>query len=96
MKNLQIVVCTIEPAEPFIYWVNGKATIETLTKIEGDLTESYKELILQANKEDCDLKFEASYVPDETQYGSGYGDVLHIPGYFDLTVIKKIPWGDAQ
>ena len=96
MSHLQIGVCTIEPTEPFIYWANGNATIEILTNIEKNLRESYEELIQEASRNECDIKFEASYVPPETQYGTGYGDVLTIPGYFDLTVIEKMPWDDSQ
>lgn len=30
-----------------------------------------------------------SYVPGETQYGSGYGDVYNIPGYIEWEIVKR-------
>lgn len=29
------------------------------------------------------------FTPGETQYGTGYGDVLHIPGYFEFEIVGE-------
>jgi len=91
-KQLEIGIFCIEPTEPFIYWVNGEITIETLRKIEESLIEILGEQIIEASQSNYNLKVKAIYVPSEQQYGTGYGDVLTIPSYFDLEVIEKIPF----
>ena len=91
-KQLEIGIFCVEPTEPFIYWVNGEATIETLGQIEGSLTEILGEQIIEASQSGYNLKAKAIYVPSEQQYGTGYGDVLTIHSYFDLEIIEKIPF----
>lgn len=90
--KLEIMICCIEPSEPFIYWINGKATMDTLKQIEGDLIEDIGPQILEANQSMCDLKLKATYTPEEVQYGTGYGDILTIPSYFAFEIIKRVPW----
>jgi len=91
-KQLEIGIFCIEPTEPFIYCVNGEATIEILKQIEDSLIEILGEQIAEAAQYSYNLKVKAIYIPSEQQYGTGYGDVLTIPSYFDLEVIEKIPF----
>ncbi|PFW97667.1 hypothetical protein [Bacillus pseudomycoides] len=97
MNKTTVIVSTFEVGNPFIYEVHGYMTLEVMEEIQNDLTEQLETEILEGNKLNYDLKVEASYIPSETQYGSGEGDLYRLPSYWSLKVIDKIPQkGDEE
>jgi len=84
MTNTTVWICPVEPSQPFVCEVHGPITGSAIEEIENDLREDpspFDECPPCVVGVECVLEYD----PGETQYGSGYGDVLVIPGYFLLT-----------
>ena len=74
---------------PWISEVYGEATIDVLQEIEKQITED-GEIDSEFNG---DIRYRIDgYDSGETQYGSGYGDILVIPGYYEWTEISREPY----
>jgi hypothetical protein len=83
--SLDIEVVWMGGADTFISGVWGSCTTEVLDDIERDLR------LNEAgwNYSECStLKVKCDYSPGWDDYGPAYGEVLHWPGYWELSVLS--------
>jgi len=89
--TIALEICTVE--EPwFICGVYGRITLESLKDIAGDLGEGDWAKKVPDNA--AVLFTVWHWIEGETQYGSGYGDVAYIHGWWDVlhfSVTETVP-----
>lgn len=83
--SLELGVMWMAGVDTFIFAINGQVTIGELQDIEKDLCDNE---MSWSYPECTELTVQCTLVKPWDDYGSGYGDILHWPGYWDLTVIS--------
>jgi len=84
--SLIIRVLWMAGPDTIICSINGQATLDTLGQIEKDLCDNEMDWVYP---ECTELSVQCSYCAGWDDYGTGYGDILHWPGYWDLTVLSS-------
>ena len=83
-------VCIVEPEAAYAYSIFGQACKEDIKQAEGLAREGAHQfghgLPVDAIGVLCELVYETG----ERQPGSGYGDVLEIPGYFHFEPVQPL------
>ena len=83
--SLIIEVLWMAGEDTFVTSVNGDCTIEHLVDIEKEIRDNEQDLSFP---ECSTVKFKCYYESRWDDYGSGYGDILHHPGYWDITMLS--------
>lgn len=84
--SLEIGVLWMAGPDTFICSINGQVTIEELAKIEKDLCDNEMEW---SYPECTELTVQCVWSEPWDDYGTGYGDILHWPGYWELSVLSS-------
>jgi len=93
MKTTFVELCIVEPSQPFICGVWGPMVHDMWTAIQEILEEAPEDYIPDGLPADVvTIMCVVSYDPGETQYGSGYGDILVIPGYYMLDIVRPLQY----
>jgi hypothetical protein len=79
------------PGGVIIHGVYGNVTVAMLKEMEQELNDSrFIDEIPTTDRGFVGITCRAYFVPSETQYGTGHGDVLTLHGYWDFTIIDYV------
>ena len=95
MKGTFLNICIADRQAPFISAVYGPMYDEMWAAL-NDIISGEDELALnipdQVPNNAVALLYVTVWYSSETRYGSGYGDVLKIPGHWDLVPVSPLQY----
>jgi len=81
----KVWICFIDPSAPFVYQIYGRFTGETIREIEAEIIDNWADEERSKWQDMGGVEFDVLWTDPEIQYGSGYGDVFRMEGYYSLT-----------